>query len=44
MVSPNKNGEFNIIGFDNSIVAQLSKYEYRVYDSNMNLILSGNLD
>ena len=44
MVSPNKNGEFNIIGFDNSIVAQLSKYEYRVYDSNMNLILSGNLN
>ena len=44
MVSPKKNGEFNIIGFDNSIVAQLSKYEYRVYNRDMNLVLSGNLN
>lgn len=44
MVNPEKNGKFSITGFDNSIMAKLSGYKYIVYDSNMNLILSGNLD
>lgn len=43
-VSPDKYGNFSISGFDNSVVAKLSGYEYKVYDFNGKLVLSNNLD
>lgn len=43
-VSLDKNGVFEIYGFDISWIARFKEYKYKIYDEKDNLILEGNLN